>query len=152
MIRKAVERPAGRSMLIRYPAMKRFRGLIIFAVLIGGCLTSEYVSHRRVDPAGRVTNLTAYLAWRPSAEHFAQVDIHGKPHVIAYGPMSSWVLLSSGPSACVFDDTGRLVDWSADIGDDPQFDEKWNAQRSRGSGRTLSGDQVRKMAATRPAR
>ena len=48
--------------------------------------------------------------------HCATVDVNGKQHVIAYGPMSSWLLLSSGPSACVFDDTGRLVDWSSDIG------------------------------------
>jgi hypothetical protein len=138
-------------MHLRYAAMKRFRGLIIFTVLIGGCFTTEYISHRRVNPTGRVSTLNEYLAWRPSAEQFAQVDVNGKPHIIAYGPMSSWLLLSSGPSACVFDDTGRLVDWSSDIGDDSQFDEKWSAQRSRGAGRTLSRSEVQKLAATRPA-
>ncbi len=131
--------------------MKRFRWLIIFALLIGGCFTTEYVSYRRVNPAGRVSTLSDYMAWRPSADQFAAVDINGKQHVIAYGPMSSWLLLSSGPSACVFDDTGRLVDWSSDIGDDPQFDEKWSAQHSRGAGRTLSRSEVQKLAATWPA-
>jgi hypothetical protein len=131
--------------------MKRFRWLIVLAALIGGCFTTEYVSHRRVNPTGRISNLNEYLAWRPSADQFAQVHENGKPHVIAYGPMSSWVLLSSGPSACVFDDTGRLVDWSSDIGDDPQFDQKWSAQHSRGAGRTLSRNAVQKIAATRPA-
>jgi hypothetical protein len=61
------------------------------------------------------------------------------------------LLLSSGPSACVFDDTGRLVDWSSDIGDDPRFDEKWSAQRSRRTARMLSRSDVQKRAATRPA-
>ena len=131
--------------------MKRFRGLIIFAVLIGGCLTSDYIGRRRVDPTGRASNLNEYLAWRPSADEFAIADVNGKPHVIAYGPMSSWVLLSSGPSACVFDDSGRLVDWSPDIGDDPQFDDKWGAQRSRGAGRMSSRSELQKLAAPRPA-
>jgi hypothetical protein len=131
--------------------MKRFRWLIITGVLIGGWLTAESISHRRVNPAGRASNLNEYLAWRPSAEQFAQIDVGGKPHVIAYGPMSSWLLLSSGPSACVFDDTGRLVDWSSDIGDDPRFDEKWSAQRSRRTARMLSRSEVRQLAAGRSA-
>jgi hypothetical protein len=99
--------------------MKRFHWLVISAVLIGGCLTTEYVSHRRVNPTGRVSTLNDYLAWRPSAEQFAAVDVNGKQHIIAYGPASSWLLLSSGPSACVFDDRGSLVDWSSDIGERP---------------------------------
>ena len=74
------------------------------------------------------------------------MDVNGERHVIAYGPMSSWILLSSGPSACVFDSTGRLVDWSSDIGDDSQFDRKWSAQDSFGS-RSLSREEVEKLAA-----
>lgn len=130
--------------------MKRLRGVIIFAVLIAGCLTTECISHRRVNPTGRVSTLDDYLAWRPSVDRFAAVDIDGRQHVIAYGPASSWLLLSSGPSAYVFDDTRRLVDWSPDIGDDPKFDERWHAQRSLGSGRRLSRSKALQIAATRP--
>src|SRR5690349_5783774 len=125
--------------------MKRLRGLIIIVVLIGGCLTAEYISHRRVNPTGRASNLNEYLA-----EQFAAGEANGKPHVIAYGSMSSW-LLSSGPSAYVFDDTGRLVDWSSDIGDDPRFDARWGAQQSRSTGGTLSRGEVQRLAATQPA-
>lgn len=132
--------------------MKRFRGIIIFAVLIGGCLTTEIVSQRRLRPTGRATTLQEYLAWRPSAEQFSAVDVAGNQHVIAYGPMSSWLLLSSGPSAYVFDGSGRLVDWSSDIGDDSAFDERWSAQRSRGRGGSLSRGEVERIAATRPSR
>jgi hypothetical protein len=131
--------------------MKRFRGLVILAVLIGGYFTTEYVSHGRVNPTGRISTLDEYLAWRPSAQQFAKVDLNGRQHMIAYGPMSSWLLLSSGPSAYVFDDKGRLVDWSSDIGDDPQFDEQWNAQQSRGMASTHSRKEVQKIAATQSA-
>lgn len=131
--------------------MKRLRGLIVVVVLIGGCLTAEYVSHRRVNPTGHAANLDEYLAWRPSAEQFALVGVNCTPYVIAYGPTSSWLMLSSGPSAYVFDDMGRLVDWSPDIGDDPRFDARWSAQRSRRTGDTLSRAEVQRRAATRPA-
>ena len=36
--------------------MKWLRGLMIVVVLIGGYLTAEYVSHRRVNPTGHATN------------------------------------------------------------------------------------------------
>jgi len=39
-------------------------------------------------------------------------------------------LLPSGSSAYVFAQSGQLVDWSADIGDDSKFDERWQAQHS----------------------
>ena len=150
-MRTVVRAAAGSERQTRYPAMKRFRGLILFTVLIGGCFSTECVSRRRVNPIGQVSTLDGYLAWRPSAERVAQVDVSGDPHIIAYGPSSSWLLLSSGPSACVFDGAGRLVDWSSDIGDDPRFDEKWGAQRAPGPGRTLSRSEVQTIAATRPA-
>ena len=130
--------------------MKRRRGLILVAALAGACLAIEYVAQRRLHPAGRVATLADYLAWRPSAAQFAAVDVNGKRHVIAFGPRSSWLLLSSGPSAYVFDDAGRLVDWSSDVGDDPRFDQDWNAQRSRGGGRSLSRDEVQRLVEPRP--
>ncbi len=88
--------------------MKYVRAIVIITVFVGGCFATERLGSRRLDPAGRVSNLSEYLAWRPSAEQFAAVEINGKQHVIAYGPMSSWLLLSSGSSAYVFDETARL--------------------------------------------
>lgn len=131
--------------------MKRLRRLVVAAAMIGGCPATEYVSHRRVDPTGRVSNLSEFLAWQASAEHFAAVDANGGRHVIAYGLYDSWLLSSSGPSAFVFDPAGRLVDWSSDIGDDPRFDGRWDAQRSRVTGLSLSRDRVNAIPATRPA-
>src|SRR5262245_38358579 len=34
-------------------------------------------------------------------------------------------LASSGPAVYVFDRSGRLVDWSGDMGDDSRFQQKW---------------------------
>lgn len=113
--------------------MTWLRWLILAAVLIGGCVATEVACYRRNVPDSRAATLAEYLAWRPSAAEFAVVESGGRRHVIAYGP-KSWPMLASGPSAYIFDDTGRMVDWSPDIGDDPAFDERWTAQ-GRGDGR-----------------
>jgi hypothetical protein len=130
--------------------MKRFRWLMLFGVLIGGCFTAEYASYRRADPTGCVFTLSEFLAWRQWAEQFALVDVGGQQHVIAYGPAGRTFLMASGPAAYVFDARGKLVDWSPDIGDDSVFDNKWGAQRARGPGQTLSRSEVVTFAATRP--
>jgi hypothetical protein len=128
--------------------MKRFRWVIILGVLIGGCFTADYVRHRRADPTGRVSSLSEFLIWRPSTEQFALTEVDGQQYVLAYGPAGR--TLPSGPAGYVFGPDGKLVDWSSDIGDDPAFDDKWDAQRARGT-RPLSRSEVATMAATRPA-
>jgi hypothetical protein len=131
--------------------MKRLRWATTLAVLVVGCVIAESIAHRRVVPPVDVKSLDGFLRWRPSAEQFAMVNVGGREHLIAYGPTSSVLWLSSGPSAYVFDASGRLVDWSADIGDDPRFDARWQAQRSRGAGRTIHRDDAANWPASRPA-
>jgi hypothetical protein len=123
--------------------MTWLRWLILAAVLLGGCVATELACYRRIVPDGRAATLAEYLAWRPSAAEFAVVETAGTRHVIAYGPKRS-PMLASGPSAYVFDDTGRMVDWSADIGDDPAFDERWDAQ-GRGD-RRVRREEVKRLA------
>ena len=44
---------------------------------------------------------------------------------IAYSPMNYWLAVPSGPAAYVFDESGQMVEWSWDPGDDLDFQEKW---------------------------
>ena len=128
--------------------MKRFRSLLVVLLALAALIGIETVAHRRVDPSGRASTLGEYLVWRPREQRFARIESDGRSHIIAYGPVSSWLLLSSGPSAYVFDEAGRLVDWSADIGDDPHFDTRWNAQGARSA--LKRGEVERLAASTRP--
>lgn len=130
--------------------MKRLGWVIFFGVIIGGWFALESAMFRRVNPVGRASTLNEYLAWRQSAGQFAAVDVRGRQHLIAYGPAGGG-LLPSGPAAYVFDGAGRLVDWSADIGDDSRFDRRWNAQRSRGAARPLSRNGAQPVPASQPA-
>lgn len=53
-----------------------------------------------------------------------------------------WLALSSGPSAYVFDETGRLVDWTSDMGDDPVFANPWFSPGTRDKRRPLSRHEI----------
>jgi hypothetical protein len=113
--------------------MKRVRGIIIAGLLIAAWIATERVLYRRTVPRANVRDIDSFLQWRPGTRQFA-VLADGR-HLIATGAASS--VLPSGPSGYVFDRSGRLVDWSADIGDDPKFDGKWQAQHSVGSGKVV---------------
>lgn len=131
--------------------MKRLRWIVIVAFLFGGCVATEVACHRRADPRGRVVTLGEFLEWKPGVTEFREVEVEGRPYVIAYGPAGRSFLLSSGPAGYVFDADGRLVDWSFDIGDHPAFADRWTAQAARGRGRPLSRSEVVSFSASRPS-
>ena len=125
--------------------MKRKRTLVILAVAgLAGFIAVEAWLHWRVVPGGHASTLREYLAWQPGASQFRAVDRSGNGHLIAYGKTSG--IVPSGPSAYVFDAQGKMVDWSADVGDDPLFNQKWKSQEPQ-SGQTVSRQAVESMAA-----
>lgn len=122
----------------------------VCVVLVGGVLGMEVAGHRAVAPQGKFSTLRGFLAWRPGEERFAMVGVGGRRHVIALGARSSWLLLSSGPSAYVFDDAGALEDWTADMGDDNRFEGRWGVIEAFRSGR-VTRREMEGVAATEAA-
>jgi len=115
--------------------MKRWGGVIFFVLLVVAWWTTEKLLHYRVVPPPGVMDVRSFLQWRPSTEPFT-ILVGDDPHLLATGAWAG--LLPSGSSAYVFDRTGRLVDWSPDVGDDDAFDKKWRAQESLGGGNTVN--------------
>src|SRR5262249_22573073 len=109
-----------------------------------------WVLFRRTVPPAYVTDIDSFLQWRPGTEQFA-VLTGDNQHLMATGDGGG--LLPSGSSAYVFDRSGKLVDWCPDIGDNPKFDQKWQAQHSLGSGKSVSRAELSSwlIPATRPA-
>jgi hypothetical protein len=130
--------------------MKRFRGITIALLLVAAWLVAESLLHRRTIPPKGVIDIGSFLEWRKDTHRFVILADSKNKHLMATGPGGG--LMPSGPAAYVFDDHGRLVDWSPDIGDDDAFDQRWNAQRARSSGSALPRDRVAAWLArtTRP--
>ena len=122
--------------------MKSIRRLIIVVLLVvlltGTWLTTEWLLFRRTIPPASVTDVNSFLNWQPGAGQFTILSHSDGEYLMATGPGGG--LVPSGPSAYVFDRSGRLVDWSPDIGDRPRFDERWQAQR--GTGKSLARSEV----------
>jgi hypothetical protein len=110
--------------------MKRFRGIILMVLLIAVWLTAEALMYRRTVPPASVTDFPTFAKWQQSPRDIEVIQQGGTGYLLATGPGGG--LLASGPSSYVFDRSGRLVDWSSDIGDDPRFRDKWipSPQRS----------------------
>ena len=47
--------------------------------------------------------------------------------------MDTWLTLPSDPVANVFDESGTMIQWSCDSGDDPQFQTQWSLPHEKAS-------------------
>jgi hypothetical protein len=102
--------------------MKQVLKVAAFLVLaIAVWLLGEWYASQGKLPPANVNDLDSYLAWKPDADRFVHLP---DDRLLSLGPGVG--LLPSGPSAQVFDGEGKLVDSTADLGDDPDFKARWN--------------------------
>jgi hypothetical protein len=99
--------------------------LLILGIPAAVCLVSGYRWSRINNPKGKFTNVTEYLSVGRQPSRIGRIEKDGETFFIAYSPMDSWLALPSGPAAYVFDKDGRMIDWSRDTGEDPDFGRKW---------------------------
>ena len=103
-------------------SVKRSLTVAAFLILAAALwLLGEWYTSRGKLPPASVNDLNGYLVWHPTADRFVRLS-NGR--LLALGPEVG--LLPSGPSAHVFDSNGKLVDSSADLGDDPDFNALWD--------------------------
>jgi hypothetical protein len=109
--------------------------LLVIVVLVAAALTAEWWMRRRAVPPGHVADIVTFLSWKPGVERFVVVNDGTAEHVIARAPGAG--LFPSGPSAYVFDTGGKLVDWSADTGDDRPFVARWRVDEADRTGKSM---------------
>jgi hypothetical protein len=108
--------------------------VIPFLGLLVAWLYTEKRAAEAVRPPAGGTNLSGFLRARPQPVRIRKLVHNGKVHVEVVGkPYSSPLSLPSGSPAYIFDETGALVDWTADLGDAPSFVKKWGSLTNRNS-------------------
>ena len=107
--------------------------VFIFVIPASGLFLSEIRWARVNRPDGKFSNVNEYIAHGRRPSRVTKVEKGGKAFFIAYGPMDMWLALPSGPAAYVFDETGHMVEWSWDTGDDPGFQREWTLSQGRSS-------------------
>ena len=95
----------------------------------------------RVDPSPppEVHDIDSFLA-RMARPRSAYELESGESRFIEFLGPTPETGLPSGPPAYVFDESRRLVDWSPDTGEDPDFEQQWHVDTER---RALSPEELR---------
>src|SRR5437870_12907163 len=92
----------------------------VFVCLLAAWIYSEKKSAKAVRPPAGVTNLVAFLEARPQPSKICKFVHKGRVHVEVVGKLIiSPLSVPSGPPVYIFDETGALVDWTGDLGDNP---------------------------------
>jgi hypothetical protein len=106
--------------------MMKKRRVLSLLVLFACWLAHAYGERQHLDPQWQgVRTYQEFLDVMPPAEAMELVQVAGVTYLRVEGPTASLLTLPSGSSAYVFDRQGVLVDWTADIGDDGKFTERW---------------------------
>jgi hypothetical protein len=107
-------------------------GIVVAAVAFVFVVVMEIRMRRAVVPPAGVDTFAEFLGWHPEPWGFAMLEVSGVKYLLAYGDSKSVLMMNSGTSAYVFDESGKMVDWTSDSGDDGRFRDKWNRDRYRG--------------------
>lgn len=100
----------------------------LVTVFVGWGAACLFVS-RSYSPPPEVQTLDSFVNYFGKPERFERM---GNDHFVATLSVPSWHIALNLPSDLpqyVFDRSGRLVDWSADPGDDPGFQARWPKER-----------------------
>ncbi len=88
---------------------------------------------RRYAVPDSIQTYAQFVGAMPRAAEFAILTIHEHKFLQVTGAMPSGftqaVTLPSGPAQYIFDADGFLVDWTLDLGDDPDFVAKWQPSK-----------------------
>ena len=104
--------------------MRRAKAPILFVLaLLLAVFVLDRLTLRGAAPPPGVADLKAFLEWNANASRFHVVRKDGREHLaVMAGPRG---LLSHGPSAYVFEKSGRLLEWTADTRSDHAFRQRW---------------------------
>ncbi|MFO0547771.1 MAG: hypothetical protein U0271_05245 [Polyangiaceae bacterium] len=97
----------------------------IFALVVA----TKVRATRGLAPTSR--HLEAFVSTMPDDARLALFERGGDKQIVCIGPRAPLYTFPSGPAAYVFDETGALVDWTADLGDSP--DRFTDLQTARGT-------------------
>jgi hypothetical protein len=90
--------------------------LVLPIFLLGGCIVVDCIAMSSARPPKTLKTIDDFKMWKNgSIKGRGTFEKEGVVYTIMLAPAGR--MLSSGPSAYVFDDKGQFVDWTGDMGD-----------------------------------
>ena len=109
------------------------------------------LEYRRQSPTATTRYLKAFLLTMPEPQEIYQFQSSAdESYNEVVGPWPPFYLIPSGPPVYIFDEAGVLVDWTSDVGDDPDFSRTWGKWGDPSSRRPLTKDQAMAITESRP--
>lgn len=111
----------------------------VFVAFLFVCsLTASEVRWAKLNaPEGKFSDASSYLTHGRLPSRVSKIIKEGKTFYVTFSPLSIddniWLALPSGSAAYVFDETGKMVQWSSDVGDDSQFQRQWLKSQTESS-------------------
>jgi hypothetical protein len=103
--------------------VKALTKFLVLLVPLGGWMLVVRHDFNKLRPSG--LTLTHHLATMPEPEGFRVISLNGRDYLAVQGPLRALLTFPSGPPVYVFDESGGLVDWFSDVGDDRSFNNRW---------------------------
>ena len=109
--------------------------VVWFVIMVPMCgwIISEIRWARINNPEGKFSNVADYIVHGRQPSRVTKVEKQLKTFFIAFCPMDTWLAVPSGPAAYVFDETGKMIQWSRDTGDDARFQKQWPVPHEKSS-------------------
>jgi len=122
---------------------------ILSLMVVGFVAGTFYQRHKLVPPSNTVT-LAGFSATMPPPRKVIAFEKDGSAYVEIIGPLPGFPKVPSGPPAYIFDSSGRIAYWTADIGDSLEYWENW---QHRSNTREISlCESLQRFAATGTAK
>ena len=103
----------------------------LLALVVVAWLACERYHTHISNPTGRATTYAEYRARLPTPRSVEIVRSGGVQYYAAVGPIKPPLVRASGPPMYVFDDSGRMIDWTIDRNDDPRFQKRWERAEAK---------------------
>ena len=100
---------------------------IVLGVLIMflGWVSVETWGYLRIAPGEDAQHLKEFLKSMPPSEGIYSWQSGASTYLEVVGTLPPWPFVVSGPPIYIFDTTGKLVDWTAQSGEDSAFERRW---------------------------
>ena len=100
-------------------------GVSVVGVSVVAWLACERYHAHISNPTARASTYSEYRAKLPAPVDAEVLRTDGTQYYAAIGPVKPPLVRASGPPMYIFDDSGRMIDWTLDRYDDSRFQQRW---------------------------
>jgi len=111
----------------------RFIGIgviVIFTFFVVGMVAMTILNIKRLSPSSPGMSISDFAREKPAPQAIVPFEKNDRTYFGWIAELPSWDV-PSGPPIYVFDESGKMIDFTIDVGDDPSFKDNWEPLMTR---------------------